>query len=500
VYLFEIHGHVVAACPECGLTSSSPSPISRDGDRFAINLEGSESQGTSLQGKTQVEASRHYLRVLAARSHSVRDILLVAEPGHCFAALAKDLGFSIVRDVSIAELQKEAHPSQQADAVVVIYQLEKANEVETAMDQIYETLKPGGVLFIVALSLDSTPARLFGQSWIGWRPENRYYFDDTTIQSLLWKSGFRQIRLDKDLRVYSLAHIVDRARSFPQTWITGTVKLAYRFAPSRLRETYFRLPTSGTIITATKAPRRERPVVSVIVPVYNESATFPALIDQLISKQINGLDKEIIVVESNSSDDSRQLVIGCKHRPDIKVILQEEARGKGNAVREGFEHATGDIVLIQDADLEYDMNDYAALLEPVAAFRRPFVLGSRHGGRWKMRQFDTGQHLSTYLNLGHLLFTALLNVLYGQHLRDPFTMFKVFRRDCLYNLRLECDRFDFDFELVIKLIRKGYTPAEIPVNYYSRSFKEGKKVQMFRDPLTWIKAAIKYRFVNIYNS
>ena len=82
-------------------------------------------------------------------------------------------------------------------------------------------------------------------------------------------------------------------------------------------------------------------------------------------------------------------------------------------------------------------------------------------------------------------------------MKDPFTMFKVFRRDCLYNLDFECNRFDFDFELVIKLLRKGYIPVEIPVNYYSRSFKEGKKVNMLRDPFTWIKASFKYRFVKI---
>jgi glycosyltransferase involved in cell wall biosynthesis len=181
----------------------------------------------------------------------------------------------------------------------------------------------------------------------------------------------------------------------------------------------------------------------------------------------------------------------------VKIILQDKPRGKGNAVREGLDHAQGDIVLIQDADLEYDLNDYEALLEPIATFKKPFVLGSRHGGKWKMRHFNDQQRLAAYFNFGHVLFTTLTNLLYGQHMKDPFTMFKVFRRDCLYNLYFECNRFDFDFELVIKLIRKGYVPVEIPVNYDSRSFKEGKKVDMFRDPLTWIKASFKYRFVKI---
>jgi hypothetical protein len=114
-----------------------------------------------------------------------------------------------------------------------------------------------------------------------------------------------------------------------------------------------------------------------------------------------------------------------------------------------------------------------------------------------MRQF-TGQHgLSLFVNLGHWFFSTLINVLFFQRLRDPFTMFKVFRRDCLYALEFECDRFDFDFELLIKLIRKGYHPVELPVNYRSRSFKEGKKVRLFRDPLTWLQALWRLRFSKI---
>jgi glycosyltransferase involved in cell wall biosynthesis len=190
-------------------------------------------------------------------------------------------------------------------------------------------------------------------------------------------------------------------------------------------------------------------------------------------------------------------VLNYKDRSEVKIVLQEKPSGKGNAVREGMEHATGDILLIQDADLEYDLNDYFALLEPVVTYKNPFVLGARHGGKWKMRQFSDQAQLSAYFNFGHILFTTLLNVLYRQRMKDPFTMFKVIRRDCLYNLKFECNRFDFDFELVIKLLRKGYIPVEIPVNYYSRSFKEGKKVNMFRDPFTWIKASFKYRFARI---
>ncbi|HBD10150.1 MAG TPA: glycosyltransferase family 2 protein, partial [Syntrophobacteraceae bacterium] len=205
--------------------------------------------------------------------------------------------------------------------------------------------------------------------------------------------------------------------------------------------------------------------------------------------------REIIVVESSSKDGTHELAKQYQNHPDVRLIIQERPRGKGNAVRLGLEQASGDIILIQDADLEYDLNDYEALLEELISYRSLFVLGARHGGNWKMRRFASKWSLATLLNLGHVFFTKVINVLYRQRMSDPFTMFKVFRRDCIYDIDFECNRFDFDHELVIKLVRKGYRPVEIPVNYWSRSFKEGKKVRVIRDPLRWLWVDLKFRFM-----
>jgi glycosyltransferase involved in cell wall biosynthesis len=253
------------------------------------------------------------------------------------------------------------------------------------------------------------------------------------------------------------------------------------------------------MVFARKAPSRRHQVLSVIVPAFNEEKNFGAVMDALLRKQIPGIEIEIIVVESGSTDGTRELAVGLKNQPRVKLILEDQPLGKGHAVRAGLKAASGDFVLIQDADLEYDLEDYDALLEPLIGGRAAFVLGSRHGGRnvWKMRRFTGQIGLSLFVNLGHWFFSTLINVLFFQRLRDPFTMFKVFRRDCLYGLEFECNRFDFDIELLVKLIRKGYRPVELPVNYRSRSFKEGKKVRMFRDPLTWLKALAWLRFVKI---
>jgi glycosyltransferase involved in cell wall biosynthesis len=178
----------------------------------------------------------------------------------------------------------------------------------------------------------------------------------------------------------------------------------------------------------------------------------------------------------------------------VRCFWQDQPRGKGAAVRVGLEHARGDIILIQDADTEYDVADYDGLLAPILSGQSDVVLGSRHSGNWKIREFESQLAVAAVLNAGHLLFTTLLNVASGQRLKDPFTMYKVFRRECLAGLTFRCNRFDFDIELLMKLLRKGYVPLEVPVSYRSRSFGEGKKVRPFRDPLTWLVALMRSRF------
>jgi glycosyltransferase involved in cell wall biosynthesis len=238
--------------------------------------------------------------------------------------------------------------------------------------------------------------------------------------------------------------------------------------------------------------------LTVIVPVFNESRTVREVLDTLLAKQITGVRFEFVIVESHSTDGSREIVLGYQHDPRVKLILEDTPRGKGHAVRAGLAQATGDIILIQDADLEYDFNDYEVLLTPIITGRQSFVLGSRHGqSGWAIRKFDDQLLHAFALNVGHWTFAFLINSALGIWLCDPFTMYKVFRRDCLEGLTFESNRFDFDFELLMKLVRKGHRPIEIPVSYKSRSFKEGKKVSMIRDPLTWLRAVVKYRFVKL---
>lgn len=242
-------------------------------------------------------------------------------------------------------------------------------------------------------------------------------------------------------------------------------------------------------------PLPARPLLSVLVPVFNERGTVQAALNALVAKRINGWEIEIIIIESNSTDGSREIVLGYQNRPGVKVVLEDKPRGKGHAVRAGLAQLTGDVVLIQDADLEYDLADYEILLAPLVAGTHHFVLGSRHSpNEWSIRQFKGQMIQAAVLNSAHWFFTAMIDVSLGLTLRDPFTMYKVFRRECLTGLTFRCNRFDFDWELLIKLVRNGYRPIEIPVRYHSRSFKEGKKIRMFYDPLTWFVAWGRARF------
>jgi len=499
-YLFVRFELSFVKCPDCGLIRvdeklNKPQEFSAEPHLSVSNLIETHQE----TNRNDFVSSRNYLNLLKKRGLKNNSrILLVGDHDGRFANLDSNEEFTYLNINNQSELSPLSS-GVKFDAALLVYQLQKAVRPGDLLNKIYSYLKPNGLLLIVVPSLDSQAARMFRSAWTEWCPENRVYFSNITIQQMLWKTGFDQLELQVDERAPTMEHINRRAAGLPQTWLTRAVRGTHRVFPGALRRVPLSLPASGIIVIARKSSAQIPAKCSFIVPVYNEVETFSILMSSLVKKILpSDGKKEIIIIESNSNDGTREAVQQFEKYPEVKVIYQDQPRGKGNAVREGFANATGDIVVIQDADLEYDLNDLDELLPPLLKYQAAFVLGSRHGGQWKMRQFADEKGMSAFFNFGHQLFTGLLNLLYGQRLKDPFTMYKVFRRDCLYGLRFDANHFDFDFELVIKLIRKGYKPVEIPINYRSRSFKEGKKVRVFRDPLTWIWALVKYRFSPIY--
>ena len=239
-------------------------------------------------------------------------------------------------------------------------------------------------------------------------------------------------------------------------------------------------------------------LLTIIVAAYNEVSTIENSIMNLIGTTDSlPFAVEIIVVESNSTDGTRELLRKMSETKKINLILQDSPEGKGSAIRLGMKNMSGDVFLIYDADTEYDPNDIPKLLTPIMEGVTSFVLGTRHEEGRAMRVMEHHTIRPIIMNLAHKVFTALVNIACKTKLTDPFTMYKIFRSEVFESVPLISNRFDFDWELVIKAIRRGAIPIEIPVAYISRSFSEGKKIKFISDPISWLIALIKFRFSRV---
>lgn len=228
------------------------------------------------------------------------------------------------------------------------------------------------------------------------------------------------------------------------------------------------------------------PCVSVVMPVYNEAATVASVI-QVVFQQ--PCVQELIVVDDSSSDGSfrilQQLALA---EPRLKVFHHETNQGKGAALRTGLNHAAAAIVLIQDADLEYDPADYPALINPILANKADVVFGSRFLG--------SGSHRVLYYwhFLGNLFLTMLSNMATNLNLSDMETCYKVFRREIVQKITIEESRFGFEPEITAKVARMGARIYEVPISYHGRTFAEGKKVN-WRDGISALRCLLKYNFL-----
>lgn len=223
-------------------------------------------------------------------------------------------------------------------------------------------------------------------------------------------------------------------------------------------------------------------LLSVIMPCYNESATLHEIIRQV---QAIDIDKEIIAVDDNSSDDTYAILQEyADDNPRFRVIRHPRNSGKGAAVRSGLAHAQGEIVIIQDADLEYDPRDYYELVRPIADGRVDVVFGSRFLGR------HTGMYF--WNALGNKGLTFLTNFLFNCWISDMETCYKAMRTDIMRSLRLESNDFRLEPEITAKVLRKGHRIYEVPVSYLGRTYAEGKKMKPSQGFYA-ILALFKYR-------
>jgi dolichol-phosphate mannosyltransferase len=226
--------------------------------------------------------------------------------------------------------------------------------------------------------------------------------------------------------------------------------------------------------------------VSVIIPVYNEFRTFEKVLERVRRAPLpEGCDKEIVVVDDGSTDGTAQ-IFGDQARAGVVVGCRSEVNsGKGTALRAGIALASGEIVLIQDGDLEYDPNDYARLVEPILKGEAEVVYGSRFHGASK--------GAAVRYRIANRILTGLANLLYDAQITDEATAYKAFRTSLLRQMHLECRRFEFCPEVTAKLRRLHYRIHEVPISYNPRGIAEGKKIRFF-DGIEAVWTLLKYRF------
>ena len=223
--------------------------------------------------------------------------------------------------------------------------------------------------------------------------------------------------------------------------------------------------------------------LSVIVPVFNEAKTLEEIISRV---QAAGLAGEIVLVNDGSTDGTPQLLEKLASQPGIRILHHDTNQGKGAAVRTGIQAATGDLILIQDADLEYDPRDFAKLLDPIQTARADVVYGSRFlGGPRRPTMF---WHM-----VANKLLTLLTNILYNNILTDMETGYKLFKRDALQGITIRSNSFNFEPEITAKLLKRNVRIYEVPISFNPRDYSEGKKIKL-KDAFEAVWALFWYRF------
>jgi len=468
-YLFSVSDYRIVRCDDCGLLLTNPQPSATELARIYTAdyfLGSTTDNGRRIIHELKQQTADLYLDLLDRYGATNNGRLLEIGCGEGdFLLRANKRGFTVTGveysehacavarqklsiqrgwDVICGEID-DVPGEAIYDVCVLSDVIEHVRNPRALLERVHGLLRPGGTILIATPSLNSWSARLLRYKWMEFKIEHLFYFNSSTLQTLLIDCGFAKVIERKGVKVLNLDYIAGHFERYKVPGISALLHVLHRLAPARLRHKPFKVVASGMVQLARKAEKSVLPRLSIVVPVFNEASSFSTVFERLLEKRVEGLDVEIIVVESNSTDGTREQVLQFAGHPRVKLLLEPVPRGKGHAVRAGLKEITGDFVMIQDADLEYDLEDYEALLEPLLRNRAAFVLGARHGGsKWKMRQFEHQPLVAMILNGAHWFFTALINVFFNASLKDPFTMYKVFRRDCLYGIRFTCDRFDFD--------------------------------------------------------
>ena len=231
---------------------------------------------------------------------------------------------------------------------------------------------------------------------------------------------------------------------------------------------------------------KQKMKLSIIIPAFNEKNTIKDILRRVRAVDLPGVEKEIIVVDDASTDGTRE-ILEQERANGILLLAHETNRGKGASLKTGFRQATGDYLLVQDADLEYDPQDYYKLLRPILDGKAEVVYGSRF----------TGEHRNIFFHhwVGNKLLTLIANILYNTTLSDMETGYKVWKAEIIKGIKLKANRFNFEPEVTAKVLKKNIRIYEVPISYAGREYHEGKKIT-WKDGFSALWTLIKYRFVD----
>ncbi|WP_373532140.1 glycosyltransferase family 2 protein [Vampirovibrio sp.] len=229
--------------------------------------------------------------------------------------------------------------------------------------------------------------------------------------------------------------------------------------------------------------------ISILIPVYNEVSFLVALLDKVEAVNFCDLQKEIIMVDDGSTDGTRDILKRYEGKSPYQVIFHEKNKGKGAALRTALQYASGDIIVIQDADLEYDPKDYPELIQLILDGKADVVYGSRLTAGKPVRAFNVLHYF------GNKFLTLVTNILYNTTLTDMETCYKAFKADYVKNVVIHANRFDFEPEITAKVLKQGARLYEAPISYCGRNFDEGKKIT-WKDGISALWTLLKYRFVD----